>query len=333
MFDDWKLIKPQSGKTMKYIKQILLTLSITIIVVQLTACTETSATNQQKAMVSSQSKTALTKGKRKISQQTKDYWYDGKAEISSYKLTQSRYGELREGTAAFIFVTEPFSTKYNTKANGSSSDNISVLKMNKTLKFVTGIYPYSIMSSTFFPMENTSNSLKIASSQQEWCGMIYMEMLNQKENFIFDLNSYFQGVSFEDKKLDKVILEDDIWSWIRLNPEALPMGKQRMIPMLSNIVMKNKPPEILEAVTNLENKEGISTYKISYEAIGRVLSIQFQTDFPHEILGWEEKIYSDYGSGQGSIISKGERMQTIKSAYWNQSSNSDTHWRGKLNLE
>ena len=37
------------------------------------------------------------------------YWYDGKAEISSYKLKQGRYGEIHRGTASLIFVTEPFS--------------------------------------------------------------------------------------------------------------------------------------------------------------------------------------------------------------------------------
>jgi len=45
---------------------------------------------------------------RNISQEFKDYWYAGKAEISSYKLEQARYGELRDGTAALIFVTEDF---------------------------------------------------------------------------------------------------------------------------------------------------------------------------------------------------------------------------------
>ena len=41
-----------------------------------------------------------------LSQDFKDYWYDGSAEISSYQLYQERYGEMREGTAVMIFVTE-----------------------------------------------------------------------------------------------------------------------------------------------------------------------------------------------------------------------------------
>ena len=39
---------------------------------------------------------------RTISQEFKDYWYSGTAEITSYSLLQERYGELREGTAVNI---------------------------------------------------------------------------------------------------------------------------------------------------------------------------------------------------------------------------------------
>ena len=39
----------------------------------------------------------------------KELWHDGKAEITSYKLEQARYGEMHEGQASMIFVTEDFS--------------------------------------------------------------------------------------------------------------------------------------------------------------------------------------------------------------------------------
>ena len=41
----------------------------------------------------------------------KTYWYNSEAEITSYNLKQARYGEIHEGKAALIFVTEPFSKK------------------------------------------------------------------------------------------------------------------------------------------------------------------------------------------------------------------------------
>ena len=44
-----------------------------------------------------------------------DYWYQGKAELASYDLNQSRYGEIRNGHAVLIFLTEDFSNyrRYN----------------------------------------------------------------------------------------------------------------------------------------------------------------------------------------------------------------------------
>ncbi len=40
----------------------------------------------------------------------KQTWYAGKAELSTYNLQQARYGEIRNGEAVLIFVTEDFST-------------------------------------------------------------------------------------------------------------------------------------------------------------------------------------------------------------------------------
>ena len=40
-----------------------------------------------------------------------NYWHAGKAELNSYNLTQSRYGEARAGKAVLIFVTEDVSKK------------------------------------------------------------------------------------------------------------------------------------------------------------------------------------------------------------------------------
>jgi len=44
-----------------------------------------------------------------------EYWYAGKSEVAVYDLQQSRYGEVRPGTATLIFVTEPFSKKKHVK--------------------------------------------------------------------------------------------------------------------------------------------------------------------------------------------------------------------------
>ena len=158
-----------------------------------------------------------------------DFWSDGKAEVSSYKLTQARYGELHEGNAVLIYVTEPFSTNSWTKADNSSKENREVLKLNFTKKFNTGIYPYSMMNSSFFPLKNGKSALKISTSLQEWCGHTYTELRNDSK-FDFQLNSYFQSEKQGKFSIPKNNLEDDFWSIIRLNPAQLPVGELQVIP-------------------------------------------------------------------------------------------------------
>ncbi len=75
--------------------------------------------------------------------------YSGKAEISQYTLQQARYGEMRNGEATLIFVTEDFSTDNLVKLDEpeKESNKARVLKMNMTKNFITGSYPYSMMLS------------------------------------------------------------------------------------------------------------------------------------------------------------------------------------------
>ena len=270
--------------------------------------------------------------KRTVKQATKDYWYDGKAELSSYKLTQARYGETHEGTAVLVYVTEPFSKGFNTKADEDRKDNVPVLKLNMTKKFNTGIYPYSMMNSTFFPLENGNASLKIASSLQEWCGMTYLEMKNE-ETLKFNFDSYFEGFTFKDKAVEKELLEDDLWSLIRLNPELLPEGKVTLIPSMFFLRLRNRDVEAHTANIKLhKDAGGVNRYELTYPELERTLIIKFNDAFPHQILGWEETHYSGYGEEKNLQTSSAELMETVKTDYWNQNHNKDKHWRGKLGL-
>ena len=97
--------------------------------------------------------------KRSLSEDFKAYWFDGKAELTSFSLSQERYGELRQGHAVHIFVTEDFLAEQQVKADRPLDDNIPVLKFNGVKKFVTGIYPYSIMTSSFSPVSYTHLTL------------------------------------------------------------------------------------------------------------------------------------------------------------------------------
>ncbi len=266
---------------------------------------------------------------RKVDSQTKEYWFDGKAEISSYELNQIRYGEIHTGKASLIYVTEPFSKSSNTKADYNRESNIPVLKLNSTKKFNTGIYPYSIMNSTFFPFENTNTSLKIAFSMQEWCGMMYTEMTNRTD-LVFNHNSYFEGASFKDKKLKKNILEDDLWSLLRLNPELLPQGKQAIIPSVTFLNLMHREFKTYEAIAKIKTNTSSKTYEIEYPTLNRTLSITFEAQFPHKVLGWIESYKSGYGNRRKTLTTTAKLMKSIKIDYWNKNKNKDSHLRDSL---
>ena len=98
--------------------------------------------------------------KKPLRKEFKKYWYSGNAEITSYSIEQARYGQLREGTSVLIYVTEPFLPEIQVKADRSASSNIPVLKLNRTKNYLTGIYPYSIMNSTFSPVYDNQHAIK-----------------------------------------------------------------------------------------------------------------------------------------------------------------------------
>ncbi|MDC1403180.1 septum formation inhibitor Maf [Crocinitomicaceae bacterium] len=269
---------------------------------------------------------------RTLDKETKEYWYSGRAEISSYALTQARYGELREGEAVMVFVTEPFSTKSNTKADAPSKDNVNVLKLNFTKRFNTGIYPYSMMNSTFYPVSDGEHSLKASTSIQEWCGHVYMELQN-KNKFELVHHSYFEGESFV-SSIEKTALEDDVWSQIRLEPKSINTGKSKMIPSFFYLRLMHKEAKAYDCNWSyVTNKDQTSVVTMTYPELQRELKIRFSTDFPHSILSWTETYPDGYGPNKKMMETSGKMIKSIRSEYWNKNSNADEKLREELGLK
>jgi len=262
---------------------------------------------------------------RSISQEWKDYWYAGTAEITSYELQQARYGELREGTAALIFVTEDFLPEKQVKADNQNNNNIPVLKLNATKNFVTGIYPYSIMSSTFLPVNEEKHALKVSQSMQEWCGNTYTQ-INNRNLFEVQIHSYFESRADEEYTIDKAVLENELWALVRIDPTLLPTGNFTSIPDVSYAAMTHTPIKAYQATASLT----ASTYTLKYPSLKRSLTITFAPEFPYEIEGWEET-YPD-GRGGELLTTKATKIKTMKSAYWGKKTKEDEKLRKELGL-
>ncbi|TBW29356.1 septum formation inhibitor Maf [Gramella sp. KN1008] len=267
----------------------------------------------------------------KLSEEFKNYWYSGTAEITSYDLKQARYGEIRDGEAVLIFVTEDFLPKEQVKANAQNDKNISVLKLNSTKKFLTGIYPYSIMESTFFPLNGKEHALKVSASVQEWCGQVYMQ-LNNRNKFEITGHSYFQGEADQETKLEKVNLENELWTRLRLDHENLPVGEFKMIPSFEYLRLRHQPVKPYEAYAEYYTDEDLNIYSLEYPQLKRSLKIYFSRTFPYTIEKWEESSTSGFGENQKILTTRATKKQSIKTDYWNKNSNKNLPLREKLEL-
>ena len=262
------------------------------------------------------------------------YWYAGEAEITSYELEQARYGEIHKGTSVLVFVTEPFSRSKQVKLDNwrdQSPDNVSVMKLNMTKKFLTGIYPYSMMMSAFTPVSQNQypKTFKVTTSSQEWCGHTWMQVNLDKEDYQLKGYSYFESEGDVEAKVQDVLLEDELWSKIRLDPETLPEGEVRLLPSTFYLRLKHKDQVAqrakaskMEVKTSEFSESAHSRYAIEYS--NRSLNIYFESSFPHTILGWEESY--------AGLKTKAKRINSIKSAYWGKNSNSDRAIRKELGL-
>jgi hypothetical protein len=279
------------------------------------------------------------------SQQFGDYWHQGKAEINRFDLRQVRYGEIHKGDAVLIFVTEDFLKEEQVKyEHGSGDSDIqSVLKLNFNRKFYTGIYPYSMMTSTFFPIQSSENhAIKISSTVQEWCGHSYMQLNNHSNIFSVQLNSYFQKEG--DKKFDvqQTILEDEIWTLIRINPDKLPIGEIKVIPGMQFVRLLHTDfkgnPAFAEKKIILDpdlSQKSLIQYSLQYQELSRRLDITYEEEFPHQILAWEEsyKPLSVNSNKNELMITKARRTNTMMLDYWTKNNVADSTYRKHLGIK
>ncbi|SDR88585.1 septum formation inhibitor Maf [Winogradskyella sediminis] len=301
--------------------------AIAILLIIITSCKEhtITATAPETHITS---KTDELPPKTPLSSDFKEYWYNGEAEITSYKLEQARYGEIRKGTAVLVFVTEDFLPEQQVKADNYSKNNIPVLKLNATKHFNTGIYPYSIMQSTFYPVANNQHAIKISASIQEWCGHVYTQ-LNNREVFKIQSHSYFQGEADQNFNLEKTWTENELWTKLRIDPKSLPVGQISVIPSLESTRLHHNVLQPQEAIATLK----ADRYTISFPELNRTLTIQFNPKFPFNIEGWEETTVNTTSSKSETLTTKATKLETLKSDYWNKKTNADEKLRDTLKLQ
>ena len=282
------------------------------------------------------------------------YWFGGKAELNHYSLEQARYGAMRTGEAVLVFVTEDFRTDTQVKSESEASHKLAVpvLKSNYLRRFVTGVYDYSMYTSTFTPIEQPKfpNTLKVSTSVQEWCGHAYMQLNYRDNGYRVSGRSYFEQEVNEDYSVDKALLEDELLNRIRLNPDKLPVGDIHLIPSSQVSRLRHKKLEPLLATATLDSAQGVAwtlthkpgvvvgackAYILDYKENGestapadRKLTIIFEAAFPHHIVGWEDS-YKDKGK---LLTSRAVLQKSLQSDYWNHNAPADSTMRKELGM-
>ena len=259
------------------------------------------------------------------------YWHAGKAEVNSYALSQSRYGERRPGKAVLIFVTEDLSRKLQVKLDNPSGRNkINVLKLNFTKTFITGIYPYSLMLSVFTPVNHDKEpaTIKATMSSQEWCGQVYTQMNLRGNRYAIKSHSYFEQEADERFSLRQALLEDELWNSIRLDEKNLPLGNIKIIPGLFYTRLHHVDLKIQSAIAERSQSDSANHYTVTIPEEGRVLSIQYEKHFPYRILGWKET-WKEKGQ---TMETTAKLDETLVTDYWTKNASEFLYLRDSLNL-
>lgn len=267
------------------------------------------------------------------------YWHDGKAEIDTYEIEVSRYGEPRRGQCVMIFVTEPFSDSKRVKLDDPSrnpEDKVDVLKLNLVRDFQTGIYDYNTMISVFSRTADFA-PVKISFSSAEWCGHVYEEMRIDPERITGHYYSYFEGESgpLDLERPDGGLIEDNLFIRLRgLRKDFLEPGERKVFPFLPGTFhgrLSHQPPVWTTiGIVRKGEPERVEVPAGEFTAIvyeleiagGRRGTFHIDANYPHRILRWT--LAPDI---------RAELMGTTRTQYWSQNGNDDEHFLRALGLE
>jgi len=272
-------------------------------------------------------------------------WHDGRAELDGYRYTITRYGQLRQGQAVMIFVTEPWSLSKRVKVEDPSknpTDVFDVLKLNLVRDFQTGIYDYNTMLSLFVKTPDFS-PVQLTFTSAEWCGNVYAKVQFDNDTVNETLFSYFEDESGT-RSLERPpdgVTQDALFVLLRgLRGAFLDPGEKRRIPLLSGILESRlrhqplgwssaqieraaKPVSVRVPAGNWSN----AVYFEVKVTDGRTGSFWVEPDGDARLLKWR---WTEPGRAEAS--ESGELTGTLRTAYWKENGPGDEKLLQRLGL-
>lgn len=247
-------------------------------------------------------------------------WGDGKAELSRYAFTTKRYGAPREGSLVLIYVTEPMDRRVWIKDDAGdvpAPDRVQVLKLNRVVKFQTGIYPYSVMTSVFAPVDGGERErfapAKITLTAQEWCGHVWQKLMPGRDRFASELRSYFHADGERNDTVgvpEGTLYEDALLVQLRELDGAFAGGANwsgTLVPTLWSSRAIHAPSAAVPAtIRRVEAvRDGAAVSRFTVTAGGRTTTYDVEKASPRRILGWT--------SSDGDVA---RILKTARLPYW-----------------
>jgi hypothetical protein len=284
------------------------------------------------------------------------YWKSGLAELSSYAITAERYGEMRKAQGVLIFVYEEIDADTRIKVESGKTPpakRIPVLKLNNVLKFTTGVYDYSIMTSVFAGLsgpgvERPFQPRKVSFTSQEWCGSVFHQVVPRSKGLVSEIHSYFEaeGDNISVLPYPKSVpgspavkagpaafyYEDEMPILVReLDGPVLQAGTPLKINLVPGLWERRKRHVPLAFTEGVLTKVGPDTLpsqggktpviKWTLEIVGMTTTYHVEAAAPRKLLAWEN-----------SRGEKGELIASIRNTYWEHNHNIDAPLRKKLGL-
>lgn len=262
-------------------------------------------------------------------------WSDGRAELSGYRARVNRYGEMREAELVLIYVTEPMDRRTWVKDDDAPAEHrVNVLKLNASLKFQTGVYPYSVLTSVFAPVDRyraeAFSPVKITLSAQEWCGHVFHGVWPGDGRATEQVMSYFAG---EGERRGDVptpagtLYEDALLIQLReLDGPFAGGGDWRgsLVPSLWSIRRAHTPTAAVEASIARSRAqldgEPVHRFVLRYGEVTRTIDVE--ASGAHRVLGW-----------RASDGEEARLLGTARLPYWQLNHNGDEARRALFGLD
>jgi hypothetical protein len=264
------------------------------------------------------------------------HWGDGKAELSGYAITTGRYGRPRDGKVVLIYVTEPMDRRVWIKDDDGSvapADRVNVLKLNHVLKFQTGIYPYSVLTSVFTPVDGSAAErfapVKISFTAQEWCGSVWQKLSVSPRSFASEIRSYFHAEGEREDTIPTAagtLYEDALLIQLRELDGPFATGRDwsgEIVPALWSSRKAHIPLKPAPATIRREDalRDGVPVTRFTLAYAGQSRTIDVEKAPPRRVLGW--------------ACSDGETARLLKTArlpYWQLHDPGDEKYLAEIGL-